>query len=206
MSRRSADSALGALAKRFAEQDKLRDDSVVLSIFQGVVGGLGGVDELGKMLLADFREVRGQTGKDRKERLLLEYHKLFKAWAETYEAAVQSHASMQNLSEDDLKAILSELAVSLLQEDSEFREAALLEVGNQGREQVSEMISMLQSLQDGTVAAPQQALRQLSTMTAPSVSEEVDIGAEDYDPDADDVEEQTEAEVSQESLQELLEL
>jgi len=149
MTRSATDSALGTLAKGFEQNEKLRNESVVLAIFEGVIGGIGGVDELGKMLISDFKRVRDQK-EGKKERLLLEYHKLFKAWAETYEAAVKSHATMSDLSEDDLKAILSEIAISLLDDDEDFRGAALMEVANQSdRTKINEMISTLESMRDG---------------------------------------------------------
>lgn len=208
MPRLTAENCLAELSKRFEEQAELAEESAVLAVFRGVADGFGGIDALGRMIYEDFNRLRSEEPAKRKEKLVLEYHKLIKSWADAYDTAMRASKGVENLSEDDLRGILSELAVSLLREDDSFLRAVLFETGRLEQRHLDGLIASLQAVRNGDQAAWSK-LDVIETTVYDEGDGEIGDAdfADDADADADEITEGEGAALSiEDSHKELLEI
>lgn len=137
--------ALSKLTESIEQQRMLREESITMALFGAVLDGLGGVDQLAKLFIADFQKCR-QTDK---AKLVLEYHKLLRTWAEARDKVQRETSDLSKVSEDDLKSIVSELAIGQVLENDDFRRRVICEVGRRDPSEIDELIAMLQAARDG---------------------------------------------------------
>jgi hypothetical protein len=105
-----------------------KQDPVITTLADVVKEKMGGVEEYGKMVVEDFRKVRGDDLTEDQKKLhtiqqgpLTKWHSMLIDLFAKRDSMVGDHDSMGELDEEDLQAIVSQGASVRLQVDTHFR-------------------------------------------------------------------------------------
>jgi|15BtaG_2_1085339.scaffolds.fasta_scaffold00129_25 hypothetical protein len=105
-----------------------KQDPVITSLADAVKDKIGGVEEYGRMVVEDFKKVRGDDLTEDQKKLhtiqqgpLTKWHSMLIDLFAKRDSMVGDHDSMGELDEEDLQAIVSQGASVRLTIDSQFR-------------------------------------------------------------------------------------